>query len=245
MLLRPAAVVVVLAGVLSVGWHLGWQVLGLCVAAVAMPHILWATCSPTRRVLLLGSAGYLLAALGLWTVLPGGPGDRTPAIALPLLMPFALAGFAAVAVLVVRRGGSAARAGLVGAGLVVLAVAGGAVLSVVGGSVPAPAAAELLPLPAPLTLVYDSGEDCGATGAVCSREFVVGGPAGVGAAEVARLVRVHLEAHRGWHLDGAGDEHCTAIHWVNLTSRADACVALSDGDGAARVLLNFVARDRA
>jgi hypothetical protein len=64
--------------------------------------------------------------------------------------------------------------------------------------------AELLPLPAPLTLVEDGGEDCGATGAACSRHFVVGGPAGMRTDDVIALVKAHLTAHKGWRGIGAG-----------------------------------------
>jgi hypothetical protein len=83
----------------------------------------------------------------------------------------------------------------------------------------------LLPLPAGLKVVSDSGDDCGI--AECWRTMTIGGSAGLSGTGIERRLRDHL-AWRGWHLDSQNSD-CRKVGWIIDQRRI--CVVLRPDPG--------------
>jgi hypothetical protein len=164
-----------------------------------LPLIGWAVLAPGRLSGLIGGGLFLAAIASLAVSLPAVPGDSTPTIALPVLLPYMVA--ATIVVFGLRRRSAGWPPGLrVGSAtalvLMLLVAVCGSASSVLTDSAPVPSSAELLPLPAPLRLM-STDTDCGATARHCNREFHLTAPATMDADHLVALVRAHLQADKG------------------------------------------------
>jgi len=96
----------------------------------------------------------------------------------------------------------------------------------VEGAAYVPSGAEVLPLPAGLTVAGDQDQGCSSgSHTICSRQFHIVSTAGLPAGQVAQLLRDHLAHVHGWSLSselGGGWGGCRTEGW--LLDRQQVCV---------------------
>jgi hypothetical protein len=201
----------------AVGWPLGWPVFGTVLGFTWLPLMAWATLAAGRPWFV--GAGLVGAIASVRLVLPGGPGDRTLGVVLPVLALYLVVESAAVLVVAWRLpfpAGSTRRQ--VALGLTPVLLAG----CCVGGFVatlpdaPVPSRSELLPLPAPLRLVGSIESGCGPTHTWCYQAFRVGGSPGMGRDGVKPLLTRHLATTKGWDRGSAAEGGCRRAGTVRL-----------------------------
>ena len=220
-----------------------WVIAGVLVTVA--PLIVWCMTVRTHRVgWAIGALLVLLGAakLGLSNRLVEVERGRSDLIVLALLLPVLVvpAGWllerrlagprTVVDPLEDRRG--AGIAGLVGYALAACAVS--VFMYTSGDKAGIPSTAQLLPLPAGLTVVDRSSGGCGSDS--CSSGITVTGDPGLTQNQIVQRLGQYLERQHGWHLNSKGQD-CRSAGWV--IDRTQLCVWVGSTPGSGHAFVEI------
>jgi hypothetical protein len=223
-----------LAVAVLVGSRLSSTITILVLVCAWLPLTAWCLFAP-RIAAALPVALVLLAAIATirWA-LPGQPGDRTLAVAWPVVLCYLLPGGLALLAVIWRSRSAAAHQRWLrvtaAAAAVILLGCGCAAVS--WGRVGVPSPDELFPLPQGLDATRETGPDgengCDQTGHSCWTYYRITGAPGESAAALTERLRRHLQTARGWN----GPETCRPVHWFGRRTATDLCITVTSDPAA-------------